>query len=74
MKAQRLIKYLDSQHSFTKMCPGCKKDLTATGLTYLVYEFVTCKCKKVSYAHLVEQLWHRSCFVAAKSRNGAEKK
>jgi len=69
MKSQQLLKSYDRGHAFASICPGCKKNLSQTGVTYLIYEFVSCSCKKCSYKHLVEQLWHRSCFIAAAARS-----
>jgi len=65
MKGQQLLKSYDSGHAFASLCPGCKKNLNQTGVTHLIHEFVVCDCKKLHYKHLVDQLWHRSCFISA---------
>lgn len=49
-------------HEFKSTCPGCNEDVTCVGLTKLVYAFEPCQCDHASYTHLVERLWHATCF------------
>lgn len=45
-------------------CPVCGSHLMGVGLPDLLYTFEICTCREQStYDHLVEQLWHRTCFV-----------
>ncbi len=63
-----MIKHAQGRHFFahnhrtTRMCPGCKKDLSVVALFKLVYTFRECGCKTAPYKHLVEQLWHGRCY------------
>lgn len=48
-----------------RTCPGCSTDLGPVAITKLVYSFVVCGCRKeVDYDHLIEQLWHRDCYLS----------
>lgn len=47
-------------------CPACGEDCSTTGITKLAYSFESCDCGTPEYVHLVEQIWHRSCFAAAR--------
>lgn len=49
-------------HPRSRNCPTCRVDLSTTGLQQLVYTFEVCGCGNPEYDHLIEQLWHRSCF------------
>jgi hypothetical protein len=44
------------------VCPVCREELKTTAITKLAYTFEVCHCPDETYPHLVEQLWHRSCF------------
>lgn len=50
-------------HGKRARCPVDDIDLMAVGLTDLAYTFEVCTCQAVDYDHLVQQLWHRSCFI-----------
>lgn len=52
-------------HPRSAVCPGCEKDCSRTGLPKLVYTFESCTCPSAEYPHLMEQIWHRTCLVAA---------
>lgn len=54
-----------SGHEISPICPGCKEDISGVALTNLVYTFQACKCKKYPYTHLIETLWHQTCFQKA---------
>lgn len=43
-------------------CPHCGKQVTASALVKLVYTFEKCNCSAVEYPHLVETVWHRTCW------------
>lgn len=47
------------------ICPACQADCNRVALVDLVYAFEPCDCPTVSYTHLVERLWHRTCIKAA---------
>lgn len=49
-------------HKSADGCPQCGEDCTRIAITSLVYSFERCSCDAASYEHLVETLWHRSCF------------
>ena len=49
-------------HTQAGICPECGGDCREVALIKLVYTFEVCNCGKIGYAHLVEQLHHRSCF------------
>lgn len=52
-------------HPDAKVCPRCGDDVNAVGITKLLYTFEVCSCRNglADYDHLVEQLWHRTCFL-----------
>lgn len=52
------------QHDMPSVCPGCGGWVGNVALVELVYAFTTCTCGVTSFAHLVEQTWHRSCFTS----------
>jgi len=52
-----------ARHRQAAFCPACKVDLTRVGILDLIYAWEPCSCSKVEYDHLIEQLWHRSCFL-----------
>lgn len=63
---QQLIResYAKGEHRLVgRVCPPCGEDLSRTGLPALVYTFERCVCSAAPYAHLIEQLYHRTCFV-----------
>lgn len=53
--------YIDGTHGKQAACPVDGENLGAVGITKLAYTFKECSCGTPSYAHLVEQLWHRTC-------------
>ena len=57
---------LETQHDNQDACPECGKD-TNVAIVTLVYTFEVCKCGRPDYDHLIEQLWHRACFVGSAS-------
>lgn len=63
LRANSLGSWLDRTHGSLHVCPGCDLAVYTVGLTHLVYEFKTCACGTPEQEHLVEQLWHRDCFI-----------
>jgi hypothetical protein len=61
-----------AEHDHLRTCPGCSANLAVVGLPDLAYTFETCECDRVSYTHLVQQLWHRGCLLAVANRPSAE--
>lgn len=47
-------------------CPKCDEDLGRVALINIVYAFRICECGDPDFIHLVEQLWHATCFAEAK--------
>ena len=55
-------------HGWASDCPACGTDCqTSVGIQKLVYTFEVCSCGNPEYDHLVEQLWHRDCWVVRES-------
>ena len=46
-----------------RKCPIDGSDLMRVGITGLAYTFELCNCLAADYTHLVEQMWHRACFI-----------
>lgn len=61
--ASVFIKRWPLGHPEQTNCPLCKQDLLRVALVELLYVFEVCLCGKPAYPHLVEQLWHRVCFL-----------
>jgi hypothetical protein len=49
-------------HERNTICPGCGQDGSVIALTDLVYTFEVCHCHDDQDGHLVETLWHKSCY------------
>ena len=49
-------------HPQAAICPVCHKDCKHQPLTILLYVFEECRCQDRPSPHLVEQLYHRSCY------------
>ena len=63
---QLITSFLDRRHhAALRNCPTCGVDCSRQGITKLVYSHEVCSCDRWDYDHLVEQLWHRACFVSA---------
>lgn len=45
-------------------CPYCGKSVGREALTVLLYAFERCTCERETTPHLIEQVWHRTCFSA----------
>jgi hypothetical protein len=56
--------YVDA-HEVYRVCPRCQGDVSHTTILEVVYTFEPCTCGRLEYLHLVEQLWHRRCFLLA---------
>lgn len=52
-------------HERSRYCPDCDEQLDVVALIHLVYSFESCSCDQYDFDHLVEQMWHRRCFVTA---------
>lgn len=65
-KGANLIAHLEAVglHAIGSSCPKCTRSVARVALVKLVYAFAVCGCDKFSYSHLVEQVWHRKCFVS----------
>jgi len=44
-------------------CAKCGEYLSRVGLTNILTTWETCYCDNESFPHVIEQKWHRSCFV-----------
>lgn len=52
-------------HMLDQPCPVCNVNCQTTALVDLVTSFEVCRCEFCpDYAHLVERMWHRKCFIA----------
>ena len=60
------VKRWPSGHPEQTNCPLCKKDLLRIAMIENLYVFEVCTCGKPAYPHLVEQMWHRVCFLKEK--------
>ena len=60
-----VLRHRSNGHDFFQVCPGCKQDVMKIAITKLVYVHEPCDCELSVYRHLVEQLWHRECFLSA---------
>ena len=58
-----LVRVYEGGHEWSKICPVCNEDCSGTGINKLVWSSEICKCDVAKYNHLVEQLWHRKCFI-----------
>jgi hypothetical protein len=58
--------FRSSGHRITA-CNRCGKDMNRVGIPNIVYTFEVCHCPQASFAHLIETLWHRPCFMAYES-------
>lgn len=58
-----LIKSWNRGHPTRDFCPVCGEDCSGVALPKLVYTFEVCNCGSPPHEHLIEQLWHRGCFV-----------
>ena len=65
MKGKELLTWMSEDHKQAGVCPGCKLNVINTAVVKLVYKPTECNCEKVEYTHLVDQLWHETCFIAA---------
>jgi hypothetical protein len=45
------------------ICPKCRVDLMRVGIDDIATTNDVCKCDKVDYSHVVEQLWHKKCLM-----------
>lgn len=61
----KVVSWLDGRqhrnHAVLGNCPRCGKDCTTIGIVRIAYTFGVCDCDAAEYAHLTEQLWHRTC-------------
>jgi SOS-response transcriptional repressor LexA len=57
------LTYLDTAHKAARYGPPCGQDMAVIGLPSILYTYETCSCGTPEYDHLIEQLWHRGCFV-----------
>lgn len=68
VRAPTVAKYFDhaeiKAHPAAAVCPRCGADMLRKGIVDLVYTFEVCRCDRVDYSHLMEQLWDRECFLA----------
>lgn len=64
--AATYIKCWPSGHDWRTVCPRCKADCLNTALIEVAYVFERCDCGAPAFTHLVEQLWHRFCFLKEK--------
>ena len=52
-------------HDYDSVCPGCGEDASRTALPDVIHAFRVCECDMDSHAHIVDQLWHVRCYLAA---------
>lgn len=50
-------------HQYSNICPKCQEDLSRVALTKVVSTFESCDCGDPEFTHLVEQSWHKTCFL-----------
>jgi hypothetical protein len=55
------LPWFNQGHPTLRTCLVCGRDCSSVALAEVVYTFERCSCFRVSYVHLVEQLWHRTC-------------
>jgi len=65
-KTAAVLRWLSDAHHDARLCPICKKDCSTDALVDVVYTFRDCNCGQPMYTHLVEQLFHKSCFLNQK--------
>lgn len=53
----------ENRHTIFQNCPVCGEDVSEIAIVKLVYTHEVCECGSPHYAHLVEQLWHKDCFI-----------
>ena len=66
VRGAAFVEHRTRGHKLEEACPVCFKDCMRIGITKLVYSYEVCRCDAVPYAHLLERLWHRECFINAK--------
>lgn len=59
----RVVKHKQNRHTIFQNCPVCGEDVSKIAITKLVYTHTTCECGTPEYRHLIEQLWHKWCFI-----------
>ena len=59
----RVIKHRQDRHTIFQNCPVCGEDVSKIAIIKLVYTHAICECGTPEYPHLVEQLWHKGCFI-----------
>lgn len=70
-RGEKLMELIRSPGHRQTACRRCGKDMGRVGIPDIVYTFEICKCSVATFAHLIETLWHRSCFVSTENeRNG----
>ena len=50
-------------HPWIPICPMCTGDCSRIELVELVYAFNLCLCGYAPSAHVVQQVYHRDCFL-----------
>ena len=49
-------------HPWVRVCKVCDKDCGKVAITKLVYTYEPCDCNAAPYVHLVENIYHATCF------------
>lgn len=50
-------------HPWVRICKVCGKDCSRVAITKLIYTHEACGCNAAPYRHLVENIYHATCFV-----------
>lgn len=57
-------------HPWQRVCKVCGNDCSREVITKLIYTHEPCGCKAAPYRHLVENIYHASCFVKRANEKG----
>ncbi len=58
-----IVVHRPNRHTIFQDCPLCGEDVSKIAIVKLVYTHVPCDCGEPDYTHLVEQLWHKNCYL-----------
>lgn len=61
--ANHITMHNPNRHTVFQNCPMCGEDVSRIAVVKLIYTYATCECGEPDYTHLVEQLWHKACFL-----------